>query len=202
MTEYTTEQLVELISAGETQYYEQLFTNLRPVILHEARMYIGTMDTYGVDDLIQEGWIVAWEIISRGSYKAGSKFSTYFGAAVRYRFCRIFRDFNLRNLVCVGEAEDLHGNVIRTLVESEYAKEYRKKKAAQQKRWVERKRAEEPVKEKKPPMTKEERNRKIVEYQRRYYAEHPDKLAERREKNRLRERERRARRKAQALCQS
>ena len=99
MTEYTTEQLVELISAGETQYYEQLFTNLRPVILHEARMYIGTMDTYGVDDLIQEGWIVAWEIISRGSYKAGSKFSTYFGAAVRYRFCRIFREFNLRNLV-------------------------------------------------------------------------------------------------------
>ena len=202
MTEYTTEQLVELISAGETQYYEQLFTNLRPVILHEARMYIGTMDTYGVDDLIQEGWIVAWEIISRGSYKAGSKFSTYFGAAVRYRFCRIFRDFNLRNLVCVGEAEDLHGNVIRTLVVSDYAKEYRKKKAAQQKRWMERKRAEEPVKEKKPPMTKEERNRKIVEYQRRYYAEHPDKLAERREKNRLKERERRARRKAQALCQS
>ena len=202
MTEYTTEQLVELISAGETQYYEQLFTNLRPVILHEARMYIGTMDTYGVDDLIQEGWIVAWEIISRGSYKSGSKFSTYFGAAVRYRFCRIFRDFNLRNLVCVGEAEDLHGNVIRTLAESEYAKEYRKKKAAQQKRWAERKRAEEPIKEKKPPMTKEERNRKIVEYQRRYYAEHPDKLAERREKNRLKERERRARRKAQALCQS
>ena len=160
------------------------------------------MDTYGVDDLIQEGWIVAWEIISRGSYKAGSKFSTYFGAAVRYRFCRIFRDFNLRNLVCVGEAEDLHGSVIRTLVESEYAKEYRKKKAAQQKRWAERKRAEEPIKEKKPPMTKEERNRKIVEYQRRYYAEHPEKLAERREKNRLRERERRARRKAQALCQS
>ena len=199
---YTNEQLVELISAGETQYYEQLFTNLRPVILHEARMYIGTMDTYGVDDLIQEGWIVAWEIISRGSYKSGSKFSTYFGAAVRYRFCRIFRDFNLRNLVCVREEEDLHGNGIRTLVESEYAKEYRKKKAAQQKRWAGRKRAEEPVKEKKPPMTKEERNRKIVEYQRRYYAEHPDKLAERREKNRLRERERRARRKAQALCQS
>ena len=165
-------------------------------------MYIGTMDTYGVDDLIQEGWIVVWEIISRGSYKAGSKFSTYFGAAVRYRFCRIFRDFNLRNLVCVGEAEDLHGNVIRTLAESEYAKEYRKKKAAQQRRWAERKRAEAPAKEKKPPMTKEERNRKIVEYQRRYYAEHPDKLAERREKNRLKERERRARRKAQALCQS
>ena len=202
MTEYTAEQLVELISAGETQYYEQLFTNLRPVILHEARMYIGTMDTYGVDDLIQEGWIVAWEIISRGSYKSGSKFSTYFGAAVRYRFCRIYRDFNLRNLVCVGEAEDLHGNVIRTLAESEYAKEYRKKKAAQQRRWAERKRAEAPAKEKKPPMTKEERNRKIVEYQRRYYAEHPDKLAERREKNRLKERERRARRKAQALCQS
>jgi hypothetical protein len=40
-------------------------------------------------------------------------------------------------------------------------------------------------------MTKEERNRRSVIYQRQYYATHPDKLAERREKNRIRERERR-----------
>ena len=195
MTEYTTEQLVELISAGEVVYYEQLFMNLRPIILHEARMYLGKMDTYSTEDFLQEGWIVAWEIISRGNFKGG-RFSTYFGAAVRNRLIRIWRDYNLKNLVCIGEEEDYCGNVIRTLVESDYAKEYRRKKAEQQRRWSERKRAEEPAREKKPPMTKEERNRKIVEYQRRYYAEHPDKLAERREKNRIRERERRARKKA------
>ena len=39
-------------------------------------------------------------------------------------------------------------------------------------------------------------------YQKEYYAVHPDKLAERREKNRIRERERRAAKKAAALLQA
>ena len=47
-------------------------------------------------------------------------------------------------------------------------------------------------KEKKPKMTKEERKRRSVIYQKQYYATHPDKLAERRDKNRIRDRERRA----------
>ena len=45
-------------------------------------------------------------------------------------------------------------------------------------------------------MKKEERSRRMVEYQRVYYAAHPDKLEERREKNRIQERERRAAKKA------
>ena len=78
----TNEELVERISAGEEEYYDQLFRNLRPVMLHEIDMYRNKMDTYGVDDLLQECQIVAWEIISRGSFKGGV-FSSYYGAAIR-----------------------------------------------------------------------------------------------------------------------
>ena len=202
---YSNEELVSIIQSGDEAAYDQLFRNLAPITLHEAEMYRGKMDTYSTEDFLQEGNIVAWEIISRGNFKGG-KFSTYFGAAIRNRLIRIWRDYNLKNLVCIGESEDCRGNVTRIMVESEYAKEYRIKKAAQQKRWYEKKKAEQaltnPPKEKKPPMTKEERSRKIMAYQKEYYAAHPEKLAERREKNRIAEKARRERKKALAALEA
>ena len=118
-TNLTNEELVERISEGNEAAYEQLFRNLHPVILHEAAMYLGKMETYSLEDLIQECHITCWEVISRGN-------------------------------------------------------------------WT--------------PETKEERSRRVMAYQKKYYAEHPDKLAERREKNRIRERERRAAKKAARLA--
>lgn len=199
-SECTNEELVNIITeTGDEAAYDQLFRNLAPITLHEAEMYRGRMDTYSTEDFLQEGNIVAWKIISRGNFKGG-KFSTYFGAAVRKHLIRIWRDYNLKNLICIGESEDCRGNITRILVESDYAKEYRRKKAEQQKRWYEKKKASQPPKEKKPPMTREERSRKVMAYQKEYYVAHPDKLAERREKNRIKERERRARKKAEKLA--
>ena len=120
---YSNEELVSIIQSGDEAAYDQLFRNLAPITLHEAEMYRGKMDTYGTEDFLQEGNIVAWEIISRGNLKGG-KFSTYFGAAIRNRLIRIWRDYNLKNLVCIGESEDCRGNITRILVESDYAKEY------------------------------------------------------------------------------
>ena len=200
--ELTNEELVSIITDGDEAAYEQLFRNLRPVILHEAEMYRGKMDTYSTEDFMQEGYIVAWKIISRGNFKGG-KFSTYFGGAVRNRFCNIWRDYNMKNLLCIGEQEDFHGNITRILVESDWAKEYREKQRQRNKAWLEKKKASMPPKEKKPkkpPMTKEERSRRVMAYQKKYYAEHPDKLAERREKNRIAEKARRERRKAEKLA--
>jgi hypothetical protein len=194
----TNEELVSIIQSGDKAAYDQLFRNLRPITLHEAEMYRGKMDTYSTEDFLQEGNIVAWEIISRGNFKGG-KFSTYFGGAIRKRLIRIWRDYNLKNLVCIGESKDCRGNITRILVESDYAKEYRIKKAEQQKRWYEKKKASQPPKVKKPPMTKEERSRKVMACQKKYYAEHPEKLAERREKNRIAEMARRERKKAERL---
>lgn len=196
----TNEELVSIITeTGDEGAYEQLFRNLAPITLHEAEMYRGKMDTYGTEDFLQEGNIVAWQIISRGNFKGG-KFSIYFGVAIRNHLIRIFRDYNLKNLVCIGESEDCRGNVTRILVESDYVKEYRRKKAEQQKRWYEKKKVAQPPKEKKPPMTKEERTRRVCAYQKEYYATHPDKLAERREKNRIAEKARRERKKAERLA--
>ena len=198
----TNEELVSIITdTDDEEAWKQLLRNLAPITLHEASMYKGKMDTYGTEDFLQEGNIVAWEIISRHNFKGG-KFSTYFTAAVRNHLIRIFRDYNLKNLVCIDESEDYYGNIIRILVESDYAKEYRKKKAEQNKRWYEKKKANQPPKEPKPkkaPETREERSKRIMAYQKEYYAAHPDKLAERREKNRIAERERRARKKATAM---
>ncbi len=151
---YTNEELVSIIAVGDDAAYEQLFRNLAPITLHEAEMYRGKMGTYSTEDFLQEGNIVAWEIISRGNFKGG-KFSTYFGGAIRKRLIRIWRAYNMKNLVCIGESKNCWGNITRILVESDYAKEYRQKKAEQQKRWYEKKKAAQPPKEKKPPMTKE-----------------------------------------------
>ena len=140
---YTNEELVGIIQSGDEAAYEHLFRNMAPIFLHEAEMYRGKMDTYGTEDFLQERDIVAWEIISRGNFNGG-KFSTYFGGAIRKRLIRIWRDYNLKKLVCIGEVEDYHGNITRILVESDYAKEYRVKKAEQQKRWYEKKKAAQP----------------------------------------------------------
>lgn len=204
-TNLTNEELVSIITeTADNDAYAQLFRNLRPVILHEAAMYINTMETYTLEDLVQECQITCWEVISRGNWTPEKdRFSTYFGGAVRNKLIRLFRDYNLKNLICIGEQEDSYGNISRIYVESDYAKEYRRKKAEQQKRWYEKKKAAEPPKEPKPkkaPETKEERSRRIMEYQRKYYAEHPDKLAERREKNRIAEKARRERKKAERLA--
>lgn len=196
---YTTEELVTIIAAGEEDAYPQLFRNLTPITLNAARMYHGKMDTYSTEDFLQEGNIVAWKIISRGTYKGGN-FGTYYGAAVRKRFCDIFRSYSLKNLTCIGETVDCRGNTTRILVESDYAIEARRKKAEQQKRYYEKKKAAQPPKEKKPPMTKEERIAKQVAYQKAYYAAHPEKKAERLKKNRIKQRERNARRKAARIA--
>lgn len=201
MTNLTNEELVAIISEGNESAYEQLFRNLRPVILHEISMYIGRMDTYSPEDLIQECHITCWEVIRRGNWKPEKGgFSTYYGGAIRKKLIRLWRDYTLKNLSCVGEKEDYYGDITKIYVESQYAREYREKRSAWNKARYEKKKVNKPPKPKKAPETKEERSKRIMEYQREYYKTHPDKLAERREKNRIRERERRQRKKEEILA--
>jgi hypothetical protein len=197
---HTNEELVSIIAAtGDEEAYEQLFRNIDPITLHEAQMYMGKMDTYDREDFLQEGRILAWTIISKGSFKKGL-FRVYFGSAIRKRLVNIYRTYTLKNLVCIDEQVDCRGNVTRTMVESDYARAYREKHREQCRAWYAKKKATQPLKEKKPPMSKEEKIARQVAYQKEYYAAHPDKLAERREKNRIRERERRASRKAAMMA--
>ena len=143
---YTNEELVTMIRSGEEDAYGQLFQNLRPVTLHEAEMYRGKMDYYNTDDFIQEGMITAWQIVEKGNYNPFiARFSTYFGVAIRRQLIRIYANYSLKNPMCVGEYEDYHGTIIRTLVETDYAKRQRAMKNARQQRYWARKKAREVV---------------------------------------------------------
>ncbi len=196
------EELVRTIQeTGDESAYEELFRNLRPIIIHEAEMYKGKIPHYGLEDYIQEGNLLAWKIIFSSNFKGGS-FAVYFGKAIRNYLCRLFRDFTMKNLICIEQKEDDYGNVTSFLVEAEFAQKYREKQRERSKRYYERKKAEaaearraagipEPVK--KPPMSKEERIRRQVERQKIYYRTHPDKLEERRAKMRAYEKARRER---------
>ncbi len=196
------EELVRIIQeTGSEDAYEELFRNIRPIIIHEAEMYKNKIAHYGLEDYIQEGNLLAWKIIFSGNFKGGS-FAVYFGKAIRNYLCRLFRDFTMKNLICIGQKEDDHGNVTSILVEAEFAEKYRQKQRERSKRYYEKKKAEaaearraagipDPVK--KPPMTKEERSRRVMEHQREYYRTHPDKLEERRAKMRAYEKARRER---------
>ena len=186
-------------STGNEACLEELFQSLKPIILHEARMYKGKMDIYDTDDFLQLGNILAWEIITKGSFKGGS-FAAYFGSALRKRLVNIYRDYTLKNLICIGEHEDCYGNLTRTLAEADYAKAYREKHRAQCKAWYEKKKAAQPAREPQPKQTVEDKKAKIAAYQKAYYAAHPEKYEERKAKERERQRRKYAERKAVQLA--
>jgi len=197
---HTNEDLVRIIAeTGDERAYEQLFRNLAPITLHEAEMYRGKMDTYDTDDFLQLGNILAWEIISKGSFKKG-RFASYFASAIRKRLVNTYRDYTLKNPVYICEMVDLKGNATRILGEGDYAKAYREKHRAQCRAWYEKKMAVEPPKQKKEPMTKEERSRRVMAYQKEYYAAHPEKYAVRLAKAREYQRRKYAERKAAQLA--
>ena len=199
-TNMTNEELVSVITeSADNGAYDQLFRNLAPIILHEAEMYRGKMDTYDTDDFLQLGNILAWEIISKGSFKKG-RFASYFASAIRKRLVNTYRDYTLKNPVYICEMVDLKGNATRILGEGDYAKAYREKHRAQCRAWYEKKMAVEPPKQKKEPMTKEERSRRVMAYQKKYYAAHPEKYAERLAKQREYQRRKYAERKAAQLA--
>ena len=125
--------------------------------------------------------IVIWQIIEKDNFKRG-RFCAYYWVAVRKRLINVFRDYALKNLVCLGEYTDYRGNVTRIMVESDYAKRYREKHREECKRWSEKKKASQPLKEKpaKRIESPEENRARKAAYIKEYYATHPDKLEERR----------------------
>ncbi len=199
-TNDSNEELLGIIAeTGDERAYEQLFKNLAPITLHEAAMYRGKMDYYEADDFLQLGNILAWELITKSGFKNGS-FAVYFGSAIRRRLVSIYRDYTLKNLICIGEHEDCNGILARTMVEADYARAYCEKHRAQCKAWYEKKKASQPPKEPKPRMTVEEKKAKVAAYQKAYYAAHPEKYEERKAKERERQRRKYAERKAAQLA--
>lgn len=199
----TNEELVSLIQNGADGFtadkaYGQLFRNLRPVILGEAKMYQGKMVTYDTDDFLQEGFILIWKTMK--TFKGGN-YKSYFISAMRFRLCSIYEKYITKNAICIAESEDYrgYGYTVQTLVESDKAKEYREKKNARQRRYLAKKKAEReaaakaerealglPEPEPKKELTPEEKDAERKRKMREYYHAHREELNEKRRANALR----------------
>jgi hypothetical protein len=121
------EDLIALLmeELSESSVLEELTIRLRPIILCEALKYRSQLP-YETDDYVQEGRILLWRIALKKNYRRG-RFKSYFARAIRFRFSNVYRDFVLKNYVCIGCYVDLKGNAYEVLVEADYAKQYREK---------------------------------------------------------------------------
>ena len=195
----TNEELADMVQSGKDTdaALSQLFVNLRPVILGEAKMYQGKMVTYDADDFLQEGFITIWK--SAMGFKGGSYLS-YFKSAVRFHFINLFRSYTAKNLVCIAETEDFQGNGYntQTLVVSDYAERQREKHREECRRSYAKRKAEKeaerirlglPKPERKPRKPRESRFTEAEKLERHrasaraYYEDHKDEqLRKRRER--------------------
>ena len=187
ITTLSNEELVCLIQRGQNTEcaYQQLFINLKPIILREAQMYRSQMADFDTDDFLQEGYILVWKIIDGGGFKGG-KFANYYTTAIRRKYIDLYRSYVLKNAICISKSEDIYiyGCQICTLVESDYARRYREKHKAQCKAWNERKKAErlasgQPASRKKKVLrqtkfTEEERKERHRQRSLEYYRTHRD----------------------------
>ena len=112
-----------ITNPNDSLVFEELIRRLRPVILGEAQAYRAQLP-FDTDDYLQEGRIVLWKIAARGSFKAGI-FKNYFISAIRFHLRHVYRDYVLRNFVCIGGYEDMRGQTYQILIEAPFAEQYR-----------------------------------------------------------------------------
>lgn len=172
----TNEDLIAklIINPNVTLIFEELIRRLRPTILGEAQKYRDQLP-YDTDDYLQEGRIVLWKIAAKGTFKPGN-FKNYYISAIRFHLCHVYRDYVLKNRICIGGYEDCRGNTFQILIEAPFAEQYRIKHREHCRHSNEKKRATLPPKPPKPTLTpegKRERNRaRSLAY---YYA-HADEM--------------------------
>lgn len=139
-----------------------------------GRKHLERLKAYEPDDYIQEGSITLWTLIEKKAYNGKGKVSTLFYTAFERRCANLYRDYVLKNLVQIAEADDLYCNGYNTciMVEDEYAKAYREKHKQQCRAWAEKN--GRGAKEKKPVMTAEEKKAKQRERSKAYYEAHKE----------------------------
>ena len=178
-TNYSDEQLIQVLmtNPNESAALEELTHRFRPTILGEALKY-RTLLPYDTDDYLQEGRIVLWQIAEKKNYKTGN-FRNYYISAIRFRYCKLYRDYVLHNFICIGGYEDIRGNTYQILVEAEEAERYRQKNREHSRRVAAKKRASQPPKEKKPLLTPEEKVARRRARSLAYYYAHADQMNQR-----------------------
>ena len=183
--EMTDEALINMLmeDPNNGEVLETLTQRFRPTILGEALKYRSQLP-FDFDDYLQEGRILLWKIATKRNYKKGS-FRSYFISAIRFRYCNLYRDYVLKNFICIGGYEDIRGNTFEILVEADYAKQYREKHREECRKSYERKKAREkaereqlgmPEATKPPKLTEEELIARRRARSRAYYHAHADEM--------------------------
>ena len=178
----TNEDLITTLIANPNDgaTFEELIRRLRPVILGEAMKYRSQLP-FDTDDYLQEGRIVLWKIAARGNFKMGV-FKNYYISAIRFHLSNVYRNYVLKNFVCIGGYEDIRGNTFQILVEADYAKQYRIKHREHCHRSYEKKKAAEcarlgiPEPQPKPRLTPEEKRERDRARSLAYYHAHADEM--------------------------
>lgn len=179
------EELIATLTTNvnDSLVFEELTRRLRPVILGEALKYRQQLP-YDTDDYLQEGRIVLWKIAARGSFKTGS-FRNYFISAMRFQLCHVYRDYVLKNPVCIGGYEDIRGNTYQILIEAPFVERYRARHREHCRRAYEKKKAVEaaerarlgiPEPEPKPRLSPEEKRERSRARSLAYYYAHRDEM--------------------------
>ena len=131
MKDYTAlsnEELVAMIRNGDEQAYGQLFLNIKPAIFKAAQKYIDIITIFTLDDFIQEGNILAWQIVEGGKFREDN-FFRYFYSSLGHRFAGLARDYILKHPMRVkatAEAPEM-GCQVSVLEEIPYVAAYREK---------------------------------------------------------------------------
>lgn len=126
---------------SDSPVLEELAQRMRPIIMTEALKYRSTLP-YDSDDYMLEGRILLWKIALQNNYRRDS-FKKYFATAIRFHLSNLFRDYVLRNYICIGECTDFYGNTFQILIESDYARAYREKHREHCRRSYAKKRAQQ-----------------------------------------------------------
>ena len=140
---YKEQELARQAMTGNEQALWTLCKSYEPLFKSEARLYQYKMaDAYDVEDFISIGYITVWDIIRKGNFDPETgAFGAYLKQAIQWKFRNTFRDFAMKNMVCIGDEEDFYGTRTRAYVIHEFAERERELTKVRQERWY-RKRAE------------------------------------------------------------
>lgn len=181
MNVISNEELVRRIYSQEQaeSAFQQLIINLRPMMIKIGRIHLSKIPIYDLDDYVQEGSIVLWKLVESKKYNWYGNFSTLFYAAFDRKCINLYRDYVLKNMIVLSEAEDFYGYGyhLTRLVEDEYVRKYRERHREECRRWYEKHR-KNPDAKPQPKLTEEEKKERRRQRAREYYIAHREQCRE------------------------
>lgn len=172
-----------ITNPNDSLTFEELIRRMKPTIFGEAQAYRKQLPLDS-DDYLQEARIVLWKIAIKGSFKPGN-FKNFFISAMRFHLRHLYRDYVLKNLVCIGGYEDCRGNTFQILIEAPFAAEFREKHRVHCRESYHRRKAREaaererldiPEPAPKPKLTPEEKRERNRARSLAYYYAHRDEM--------------------------